>query len=59
MPSFKINHMLIRQLEQRRCPFQYSDFPLLQVPLAELEKDEFWQVALAENVCHVSLIQNS
>ena len=41
------------------APFQYSDFPFLQVPLAELEKDEFWQVALAENVCHVSLIQNS
>ncbi|MBR2265751.1 MAG: hypothetical protein IJ882_03620 [Paludibacteraceae bacterium] len=31
------------------APFQYSDFPLMQVPLAELEKDEILQVALAEN----------
>ena len=41
------------------APFQYPDFPFLQVPLAELEKDDFWQVTLAENLCHVSLIQNS
>lgn len=28
---------------------EYPDFPFLQVPLAELEKDEILQVALAEN----------
>ena len=38
---------------------QYFDFQFLQVPLAKLQEDEILQVALAENVCHVSLIQNS
>ena len=28
---------------------EYPDFPFLQVPLAKLNEDEFWQVALAEN----------
>ena len=33
----------------KRFAQEYPDFPFLQVPLAKLEKDEFWQVALAEN----------
>ena len=33
----------------KQFAMEYPDFPFLQVPLAELEKDEFWQVALAEN----------
>ena len=28
---------------------EYPDFPFLQVPLAKLNEDDFWQVALAEN----------
>ncbi len=33
----------------KRFALEYPDFPFLQVPLAELEKDEILQVALAEN----------
>jgi len=28
---------------------EYPDFPFLQVPLAKLNEDDFWHVALAEN----------
>lgn len=34
----------------RQFAAEYPDFPFVQVPLAQLEGDEFWQVALAENM---------
>ncbi len=34
----------------KRFALEYPDFPFLQVPLAEMEKDEILQVALAENM---------
>lgn len=33
----------------KRFALDYPDFPFLQVPLAELEKDDFWRIALSEN----------
>lgn len=32
----------------KRFATEYPDFPILQVPLAKLEGDEIWQVALAK-----------
>ena len=46
MPQTK--QKLIRPYALDRC-LRYPDFPILQVPLAKLEKDEILQVALAEN----------
>lgn len=39
----------IEKISSSFLPQEYPDFPFLQVPLAELEKDEILQVALAEN----------
>ena len=39
----------IDKISSSILPQEYPNFPFVQVPLAEIQEDEFWQVALAEN----------
>ena len=40
---------LIRHYAMDQC-LRYPDFPFVQVPLAQLQEDEFWQVPLAPTI---------